>query len=170
MTIKRPDGFDEIIRTFGDPRKYITPDGGLSNKWERQHMIRVKLPAPLRLDFVPGEDEPLVTKITTHKLVAPLILDTLAAVHDAGLWDGLGGYSGGFAWRPIRGKSRSISTHAWGIAWDFGASRDKLGDKPGGPDADMPIEIVDIFEKFGFIWGGRWNRADQMHFQYASGY
>lgn len=169
MSIKPPNGLDEIIRTFGDPRKYITSDGRLSPAWERKNIVRIQLPAPLRLDFVPGDDEALVTKITSHLLVVPAISGALKAVHAAGLWDGLGGYSGGFAWRPQR-NSRKISTHAWGIAWDFGASRDKLGDKPGGPDPDMPLEIVDIFESFGFTWGGRWDRADQMHFQYASDY
>ena len=30
----------------------------------------------------------------------------------------------------------------------------------------MPREIVDIFERHGFIWGGRWSHFDTMHFEY----
>ncbi|SED27763.1 D-alanyl-D-alanine carboxypeptidase [Rhizobiales bacterium GAS191] len=30
----------------------------------------------------------------------------------------------------------------------------------------MPFEIVDIFERHGFIWGGRWGHYDTMHFEY----
>ncbi len=30
----------------------------------------------------------------------------------------------------------------------------------------MPQEIVDIFEKHGFIWGGKWYHYDTMHFEY----
>ncbi|MBI3677951.1 MAG: M15 family metallopeptidase [Proteobacteria bacterium] len=30
----------------------------------------------------------------------------------------------------------------------------------------MPKEIVDIFERHGFIWGGRWYHYDTMHFEY----
>jgi hypothetical protein len=30
----------------------------------------------------------------------------------------------------------------------------------------MPQEIVDIFEKHGFIWGGKWHHFDTMHFEY----
>ena len=45
--------------------------------------------------------------------------------------------------------------------------------KPGAKETDkvtyqnkMPHEIVEIFEKHGFIWGGRWYHYDTMHFEY----
>ena len=28
------------------------------------------------------------------------------------------------------------------------------------------MEIVRIFEKHGFIWGGKWHHYDTMHFEY----
>jgi D-alanyl-D-alanine carboxypeptidase len=31
---------------------------------------------------------------------------------------------------------------------------------------EVPIEIVQIFERHGFIWGGRWYHYDTMHFEY----
>jgi hypothetical protein len=30
----------------------------------------------------------------------------------------------------------------------------------------MPTEIVEIFERNGFIWGGKWHHYDTMHFEY----
>ena len=30
----------------------------------------------------------------------------------------------------------------------------------------MPYEIVEIFERHGFIWGGKWSHFDTMHFEY----
>ena len=30
----------------------------------------------------------------------------------------------------------------------------------------IPLQIVDVFERHGFIWGGRWNHFDTMHFEY----
>jgi D-alanyl-D-alanine carboxypeptidase len=31
---------------------------------------------------------------------------------------------------------------------------------------EIPLEIVHIFEKHGFIWGGKWYHYDTMHFEY----
>ena len=28
------------------------------------------------------------------------------------------------------------------------------------------MELIAIFEKYGFIWGGRWYHFDTMHFEY----
>jgi hypothetical protein len=30
----------------------------------------------------------------------------------------------------------------------------------------MPRQIVEIFERYGFIWGGKWYHYDTMHFEY----
>jgi hypothetical protein len=30
----------------------------------------------------------------------------------------------------------------------------------------VPFEIVLIFERHGFIWGGKWYHYDTMHFEY----
>lgn len=30
----------------------------------------------------------------------------------------------------------------------------------------MPYEIVEIFERHGFVWGGKWYHDDTMHFEY----
>ena len=30
----------------------------------------------------------------------------------------------------------------------------------------IPLEIVDVFERHGFIWGGKWFHFDTMHFEY----
>ena len=30
----------------------------------------------------------------------------------------------------------------------------------------IPFEIVEIFERNGWVWGGRWYHYDTMHFEY----
>ena len=29
-----------------------------------------------------------------------------------------------------------------------------------------PKEVVKVFEKYGFIWGGKWHNYDTIHFEY----
>lgn len=75
--------------------------------------------------------------------------------------------------RPIAGTDR-VSAHGYGIAidiavaqsdyWRWGAS-DAKGGKISYRNR-IPEEIVRIFERHGFIWGGRWYRYDTMHFEY----
>jgi hypothetical protein len=81
---------------------------------------------------------------------------------------------GTFNWRNISGTTR-LSAHSFGITidintshsnywqWDCGCKNEntKLGFKN-----KIPIELVNIFEKNGFIWGGRWYHYDTMHFEY----
>jgi hypothetical protein len=63
------------------------------------------------------------------------------------------------------------SPHGYGIAIDLNtAYSDYWYWRPhGGPIVyrnRMPEEIVAIFEKHGFIWGGKWYHYDTMHFEY----
>jgi hypothetical protein len=41
-----------------------------------------------------------------------------------------------------------------------------------GAAGDMSPEVVEVFARHGFEWGGRWEGAarDPMHFQYCRGY
>jgi hypothetical protein len=62
------------------------------------------------------------------------------------------------------------SMHAWGAAIDISrAHADYWLDHRAGDNerpSQIPIEIVEIFERHGFIWGGKWSHYDTMHFEY----
>jgi len=63
------------------------------------------------------------------------------------------------------------SPHSYGIAIDLNtAFSDYWYWRPhGGPIVyrnRMPEQIVAIFEKHGFIWGGKWYHYDTMHFEF----
>jgi len=60
------------------------------------------------------------------------------------------------------------SMHAWGAAIDLNRQvADYWLWNPKSPYRNrVPAEIVDIFEKHGFIWGGKWAHFDTMHFEY----
>ncbi len=80
--------------------------------------------------------------------------------------------SGAFRWRKIAG-TRRLSPHSFGIAVDIGVEHSDYWrwTKPG-PDGlfrfsnRFPLEVVEIFERHGFIWGGKWYHFDSMHFEY----
>jgi hypothetical protein len=75
---------------------------------------------------------------------------------------------GTFYWRKIAGTDR-LSFHSFGTAidinvkysnyWRWSKGRYRYQNK-------IPKEIVEIFERHGFIWGGKWYHYDTMHFEY----
>ena len=80
--------------------------------------------------------------------------------------------SGTFNCRNVSRTDRS-SAHGFGIAIDINA---KFGDywewnRPRRAENlpyrnQVPWEIAAIFEKHGFIWGGKWYHFDTLHFEY----
>ena len=75
--------------------------------------------------------------------------------------------AGTFNYRTISGTNR-LSTHSFGIAIDINIKDTNYWkwDKNLIYKNHIPKEIVDVFEKYGFIWGGRWYHYDTMHFEY----
>lgn len=77
-------------------------------------------------------------------------------------------------WRVVAGTNR-LSPHSYGITIDMGVKQSNYWkwDNPKASETDsigyrnrFPSEIADIFEQYGFIWGGRWYHYDNMHFEY----
>lgn len=79
-----------------------------------------------------------------------------------------------FYWRKVRGADR-LSAHSYGIAIDINTKysdywlwkyprRSETADI--GYVNRIPLDIVKVFERHGFIWGGRWYHFDTMHFEF----
>jgi D-alanyl-D-alanine carboxypeptidase-like protein len=59
------------------------------------------------------------------------------------------------------------SMHSWGAAIDINAAYAEYWLWPrAAPANSLPVEIIEIFERHGFIWGGKWSHYDTMHFEY----
>jgi len=81
---------------------------------------------------------------------------------------------GTFNWRVVNGTKR-LSSHSFGITIDLNTRYShywqwdcKCTDENTIPQYhnNIPQGIVEIFEKHGFIWGGKWKHYDTMHFEY----
>ena len=84
-----------------------------------------------------------------------------------------------FFWRTIAG-SKSRSLHSYGVAVDVLEENSKKAmywlwrqnlkidwiREPISVRWNPPNSVVQIFEKYGFAWGGKWNFYDTMHFEY----
>ena len=79
--------------------------------------------------------------------------------------------AGTYACRGVADRGQP-SMHAYGAAIDLNLKYSSywLWDTHGAAKPvwrnRMPREIVDAFERHGFIWGGRWYHYDTMHFEY----
>ncbi len=82
--------------------------------------------------------------------------------------------AGAFNWRVVAGTNR-LSVHSFGAAidlnvdhsdyWLWGSATGRESDVPPYRNR-FPPEIVEAFERHGFIWGGKWRHFDTMHFEY----
>lgn len=79
---------------------------------------------------------------------------------------------GTYNYRFIKDTNR-LSMHSYGIAIDLSPSATQYWKNEAQSETSkityknsMPLSIVRIFEKYGFIWGGRWYHYDTMHFEY----
>jgi len=75
---------------------------------------------------------------------------------------------GTFKWRTIAGTKR-LSVHSFGAAIDINVKYSAYWRWNKGSYRyrnRIPLDIVKIFERHGFIWGGKWYHYDTMHFEY----
>ena len=111
---------------------------------------------------IPGSN----IKIRCAEKVAPLLVALCADFHklvepiDEGTLD-----SWGYAFRPIRGQTETLSNHSSGTAVDLNANAHPLG-KRETFTMEQETTVRQIAAKYGCRWGGDYkNRADEMHFE-----
>jgi hypothetical protein len=77
---------------------------------------------------------------------------------------------GTYACRSVADTGQT-SMHAWGAAIDINPTFSnywfwRRRSYAGSYANRVPRSVVTIFERHGFIWGGRWAHFDTMHFEY----
>jgi hypothetical protein len=114
-------------------------------------------------------------RITTINNVHKRVMDISNELEEHAEWKKYYSNIGGtFNWRNIAGTKR-ISFHSFGITMDINTKHSHYWQwdcKCTDENKVIPYRniipqgIVDIFEKHGFIWGGKWYHYDTMHFEY----
>jgi hypothetical protein len=147
----------ERIAKYGKPN--VTGDG---------YLTTIQLPYPMRLAW---DTDTIVHKMRCHKLVADKFLSVFnelirvygyAKIKELGI-DLFGGC---FNFRKMRAAD-DWSTHSWAIAIDLDPARNAMNTKVAKSQFSKPEykQMISIFKKHGFEWGGDLWGKDCMHFQ-----
>lgn len=124
---------------------FIDPDPA----WEAANIVRGTVP--------------ILGTVTCHRLLYPQLYRAMEEISSRGLSHLVDAaqYGGCYVPRFIdRNPDKPLSMHAFGLAFDINVSTNHLGTR-----GDMDPRIVEIIERWGFVWGGRWERPDPMHFE-----
>ena len=142
----------KAAKAFGAFSYKYFPDGTIAPdaRWVREN-IRT-------------ETLPVMGRVTCHRLMLVQLRGALEDVEQAGLGSTLKTYDGCYVPRFIeRNPENSISLHTWGIAIDMDAATNYRGIR-----GTMHPEVVNIFKRWGFRWGGDWKYTDPMHFELSA--
>lgn len=151
-----PNGYKEIIETFGDPL--------LDSYWLEYSDFCVT-PKELNHVFTFENHKTNQHGFYCNKAMVITFQMVYREIVEKGLAPKLVSFDGCYNLRKIRGREK-LSTHSWGIAVDHNARTNPLGAEPV-----IDKELVQCFKNHGFIWGGDFkNRKDGQHFQYANNY
>ncbi|MGZ6780903.1 MAG: M15 family metallopeptidase, partial [Mycobacterium sp.] len=113
--------------------------------------------------YIRTETVPIIGSVTCNKVMLVQLRAALREVVQRGLADRIhpaeyGGcyYPRYIAYDPAKG----LSLHTWGIAIDLNVPGNQRGTV-----GQMDRQVVAIFKKWGFAWGGDWHYTDPMHFE-----
>jgi D-alanyl-D-alanine carboxypeptidase-like protein len=106
---------------------------------------------------------PVLGEVTCHEKLIPQLQGAMTDIERTGLADAVQSYAGCFTARFVLGSpTATISHHSWGIAVDINADSNPFGAVP-----QQDAELVEVMERWGFIWGGRFTVPDGHHFEYV---
>lgn len=113
--------------------------------------------------YIRRETMPIIGSVTGNKGMLPQLRAALNEVRQTGLASTIhpDEYAGCYVPRFIANDpSKGLSLHSWGMAVDLNVPGNQRGTV-----GQMDRQVVAIFKKWGFAWGGDWNYTDPMHFE-----
>ncbi len=113
--------------------------------------------------YIRTESVPIIGAVTCNKVMIPQLRAALQELVDRGLRNLIhpGEYGGCYVPRFIgHDPAQGLSLHTWGIAIDLNVPGNQRGTK-----GQMDPQVVEVFNRWGFNWGGTWGYTDPMHFE-----
>jgi len=113
--------------------------------------------------YIRTESVPILGRVTCNKAMLPQLRAALTEVVERGLASKINPaqYGGCYVPRFIASDpSQGLSFHTWGTAIDLNVPGNQRGTV-----GEIDREVVNIFIKWGFGWGGTWRYTDPMHFE-----
>jgi hypothetical protein len=132
----------------------------ITNGWEK-NIEMVEIP---QLVGVKGAGR--AKKFPFHKKVAGQVQGLFECWADHNYDQLILTYAGSWVPRFVRGSRTTLSSHAWGTAFDINAAWNGYGRRPAMVGEKGCVrELVEIAVDYGFYWGGWFPRSDGMHFE-----
>jgi hypothetical protein len=138
---------------FGEFAAAETSDGNLrvDPSWTERNIVTATVP--------------VLGSVRCHRLVMPQLRAATDDLEREGLAalirpDDFGGCF--FPRYLSQDPDAGISHHSWGVAFDVNVGSNAFGKPP-----QLDPRIVEVIERHGFTWGGRWLVPDGMHFEYV---
>ena len=107
------------------------------------------------------ETMPIIGAMTCNTLMFPQLRAALEEIRASGLAGAIhpSQYGGCYVPRFIAGTT-TLSNHAFGLAFDLNVPENERGTV-----GQINRQVVAIFQRYGFTWGGVWHWTDPMHFE-----
>ncbi len=148
---------------------WLFPDGVPSSPNEMQkYLTQITVP------IINKNGKAATMILTVHKKLAEEIKKVFEDMKRAG-FKIKPEETAGYNWRTMASNSSRVSHHSYGCVVDVnwtsnGASYTSWGYHPGEDEYSVTKEIVNIWKRHGFYWGGDWSTAyfDPMHFTYTN--
>jgi hypothetical protein len=113
---------------------------------------------------ITSERIPVLGSVTCNRGIMPQLRAAFEEIERRGLSDAIDRSEFGGCFFPrylSQDEEAGLSHHSWGVAIDINVATNPFGSQPR-----LDKRVVDVLERWGFTWGGRWLVPDGMHFEF----
>jgi hypothetical protein len=105
---------------------------------------------------------PILGRVHCNRALIPALAGAMGELRQRGLTRLVDPEAYRGCWNPRLTRSGGgVSRHAWGAAIDL-----NVADNPTGLASAQDPRLVEVMERWGFTWGGRWLNPDPAHFEW----